>query len=56
MKNIISKLNTINGVTETHSTFSLYVIFAKVEADNEEGIQKIVTEKEVNTMNPDQLI
>ncbi|WP_067959285.1 Lrp/AsnC ligand binding domain-containing protein [Nitrosopumilus sp. Nsub] len=42
-KKIISKLNAINGVTETHGTFGLYDIFAKVEADDEEEIQKIVT-------------
>ena len=42
-KKIISKLSSINGVTETHGTFGLYDIFAKVEADNDEEIQKIVT-------------
>ncbi len=42
-KNIISKLNAINGVTETHGTFGLYDIFAKVESEKEEEIQKIVT-------------
>ena len=42
-KNIISKLNEINGVTETHGTFGLYDIFAKVESDDDEGIQRIVT-------------
>ena len=42
-KNIISKLNSINGVTEAHGTFGLYDIFAKVESDDEKEIQKIVT-------------
>ena len=42
-KNIISKLNWINGVTESHGTFGLYDIFAKVESDDEKEIQKIVT-------------
>jgi DNA-binding Lrp family transcriptional regulator len=42
-KNIISTLNTINGVTETHGTFGLYDILAKVESEKEEEIQKIVT-------------
>jgi len=42
-KKIISELNAINGVTETHGTFGLYDIFAKIEANDEEGIQTIVT-------------
>jgi len=39
-KNIISTLNAINEVTETHGTFGLYDIFAKVELEKEEEIQK----------------
>jgi DNA-binding Lrp family transcriptional regulator len=44
-KNIISSLNTIDGVTEAHGTFGLYDILSKIESDDERGIQKIVTEK-----------
>ncbi|WP_067961124.1 Lrp/AsnC ligand binding domain-containing protein [Nitrosopumilus sp. Nsub] len=43
-KNIISALNAIDGVTESHGTFGLYDILAKVESDDDEaGIQRIVT-------------
>jgi transcriptional regulator, AsnC family len=39
-KNIISSLNTIDGVTEAHGTFGLYDILSKIESDDERGIQK----------------
>jgi len=42
-KNIISALNAIDGVTESHGTFGLYDILAKVESDDDTGIQNIVT-------------
>lgn len=42
-KDLISKLNAIDGVTEVHGTFGLYDILAKVESDDEEKIQNIVT-------------
>ena len=42
-KNIISALNTVDGVTESHGTFGLYDILAKVESDDDAGIQNIVT-------------
>jgi len=44
-KNIILSLNAMDGVTEAHGTFGLYDILAKVESEDERGIQKIVTEK-----------
>ena len=44
-KNIILSLNAMEGVTEAHGTFGLYDILAKVESEDERGIQKIVTEK-----------
>ena len=42
-KNIISALNAVDGVTESHGTFGLYDILAKVESDDDTGIQNIVT-------------
>ena len=42
-KNVISALNAIDGVTESHGTFGLYDILAKVESDDDTGIQNIVT-------------
>ena len=42
-KNIISSLNAIDGVVESHGTLGLYDIVAKVESDKEDGIQDIVT-------------
>ncbi|HJM26306.1 MAG TPA: Lrp/AsnC ligand binding domain-containing protein [Nitrosopumilus sp.] len=43
-KNVISALNAIDGVTESHGTFGLYDILAKIESDDDEdGIQNIVT-------------
>ena len=42
-KNVISALNAVDGVTESHGTFGLYDILAKVESDDDTGIQNIVT-------------
>ena len=42
-KNVISALNAVDGVTESHGTFGLYDILAKVESDDDVGIQNIVT-------------
>ena len=42
-KNVISALNAVDGVTESHGTFGLYDILAKVESDDDIGIQNIVT-------------
>jgi DNA-binding Lrp family transcriptional regulator len=42
-KNVISALNAVDGVIESHGTFGLYDILAKVEADDDVGIQNIVT-------------
>ena len=42
-KNVISALNAVDGVTESHGTFGLYDILAKVESDDDAGIQNIVT-------------
>lgn len=42
-RNIISSLNAIDGVTESHGTLGLYDMVAKVESDTEEGIRDIVT-------------
>lgn len=42
-RNIISSLNAIDEVTESHGTLGLYDVVAKVESDTEEGIQDIVT-------------
>jgi len=44
-KKVILSLNAIEGVTEAHGTFGLYDILAKIESEDERGIQKIVTEK-----------
>ena len=42
-KNVISALNAVDGIIESHGTFGLYDILAKVEADDDVGIQNIVT-------------
>ena len=42
-RNVLSSLNTIDGVVESHGTLGLYDIFAKVESNSEKGIQDIVT-------------
>ena len=42
-KNVISALNAVDGVTESHGTFGLYDILAKVESDDDTGIKNIVT-------------
>ena len=42
-RNILSSLNAINGVVESHGTLGLYDIVAKVESDSEKGIQDMVT-------------
>jgi DNA-binding Lrp family transcriptional regulator len=42
-RNVISSLNAIGAVVESHGTLGLYDIVAKVESDTEEGIQDIVT-------------
>ena len=42
-KNVISALNAVDGITESHGTFGLYDILAKVESDDDVGIQNIVT-------------
>ena len=42
-RNILSSLNAIGGVTESHGTLGLYDIVAKVESDSEKGIQDMVT-------------
>jgi DNA-binding Lrp family transcriptional regulator len=43
-RNTISSLNAIDGVTESHGTFGLYDIVAKIESDTGDSIQNIVTE------------
>ncbi len=43
-RNILSSLNAIDGVVESHGTLGLYDIVAKVESDSEKGIQDIVTD------------
>ncbi len=43
-RNVISSLNAIDGVTESHGTLGLYDIVAKVESDSEKGIQDMITE------------
>ncbi|MCH9657259.1 Lrp/AsnC ligand binding domain-containing protein [archaeon] len=43
-KNVISSLGRIDGIVESHGTLGLYDIMAKVESENEKGIQSIVTE------------
>jgi len=42
-RNIISSLNAIDGVTESHGTLGLYDIVAKIKSDSEKGIQAVVT-------------
>ena len=42
-RNILSSLNAIGGVTESHGTLGLYDIVVKVESNSEKGIQDRVT-------------
>jgi len=42
-RNIISSLNAIDGVTESHGTLGLYDIVAKIKSDSEKRIQAVVT-------------
>ena len=42
-KKIISLLNSIDGITESHGTLGLYDIVSKVDSDTEKGIQDIIT-------------
>lgn len=42
-KNIISSLDAIDNVIESHGTLGLYDVVAKIESDTEEGILNIVT-------------
>jgi len=42
-RNVISSLNAIDGVVESHGMLGLYDIVAKVKSNSEKGIQAMVT-------------
>ena len=44
-KEIINQLKNIEGVKETHGTFGVYDILVKVELENVEKVQEIITMK-----------
>jgi len=42
---VISKLKSIEGVTEVHGTFGAYDVLAKIESDRVEALREIITWK-----------
>ncbi len=44
-EDVISHLNTIDGVKEVHGTFGAYDIIAKIESDNQETLRDTVARK-----------
>ncbi len=44
-ESVITKLKSLDGVTEVHGTFGAYDILAKIESDRVESLRELITWK-----------